>query len=474
MTDKLANASENETEDGQTLAELLEAYLGGEGTFNTDIHRGDVVDGTVVSVAKDGLLVDVGMKSEGIVSTQDLNHLDPEFVEALEVGSEILVYVVNPENNDGQAILSLSRARAEQGWRVLQKLMDAGDTIEAEVVDYNKGGLIAITEGVRGFVPASQIVSLRSIDDVDPSEANPALAAMIGAKLQLKVLEVNRRRNRLVLSERAAMQEVRSLMRDKLIEELKEGEIRRGRVTSIRNFGAFVDLGGADGLVHLSELSWNRIDDPNEVVKVGIEVDVYVMNVDPETKRIALSLRRAQPEPWDEVAEKFVVGQLVMGTVTKLVNFGAFARLQGPVEGLIHVSELTDRHIVHPKEVVGEGDSLLLKIVRIEPERHRLALSLKQAQEEIGEEYEQRLAEARAEAGIPAVSPKPEDSTTEESDAVDDSSETPSKDEKSADVLPAEESEPEGSDSSEEGPVGDEEAAVEKDEESGDGEVVSA
>jgi small subunit ribosomal protein S1 len=187
------------------------------------------------------------------------------------------------------------------------------------------------------------------------------------------------------------MQEVRSAQREKLLQDLTEGQVRKGRVTSIRNFGAFVDLGGADGLVHLSELSWNRVEDPTEIVRVGQEVEVYVMSVDQETKRIALSLRRAQPEPWDEIADKFYIGQLVTGTITKLVNFGAFARLDGPVEGLIHVSELTDRHIMHPKEVVGEGDVLTLKIVRIEPDRHRLALSLKQAQDELGADYDNYL-----------------------------------------------------------------------------------
>ncbi len=395
----MADSPNQEGLGGGDFEALLQDYLGDE-TGSADIRRGDVVEGTIVSVDREGVLLDIGQKSEGIVPAQDLANLEPAFVQELKPGEQVFVYVTNPENADGQAVLSLSRARAEQGWRILQKLMDEGATIEADVVEYNKGGLIVITEGVRGFVPASQVYSIRSVDapQSDEEGGNPAMAAMVGQRLKLKVLEVNRRRNRLVLSERLAMQEVRSAQREKLLEELREGQIRRGRVTSIRPFGAFVDLGGADGLVHLSELSWNRVEDPHEVVRLGQEVEVVVLSVDQDTKRIALSLRRAQPEPWDDIAGRYYIGQIVTGTVTKLVNFGAFARLDGPIEGLIHVSELTDRHILHPKEVVREGDVLALKIVRIEPDRHRLALSLKQAQDELGEDYESFLAERRPQA----------------------------------------------------------------------------
>jgi small subunit ribosomal protein S1 len=207
---------------------------------------------------------------------------------------------------------------------------------------------------------------------------------MVGKQFRLKVIEIDRRRNRLILSERAALHDWRNEQKERLLQELKEGEIRRGRVTGIRNFGIFVDLGGADGLVHISEVSWDRTKSPEEVVKVGDEVSIYVMKVNPETKKIALSLRRAQPEPWETIIDKYRVGQLVTGTITKLASFGAFARLEGPIEGLIHISELADRRIEHPKEVVKEGEVLTLKVLRIEPERRRLGLSLRQAQEEAG------------------------------------------------------------------------------------------
>ncbi|MCX6023987.1 MAG: S1 RNA-binding domain-containing protein, partial [Chloroflexi bacterium] len=299
----------------------------------------------------------------------------------LSVGDEMLIYVLQPENQEGQVVLSLDRAAGEKGWRILQTRFEAGETIDAEVVGYNKGGLLVNIEGVRGFVPSSQVVGLR-FEASNEGSQEARFAQWIGRELKLKIIEINRRRNRLILSERAALQELRSMQKEKLLAELREGEIRRGKVTSIRNFGVFIDLGGAEGLIHLSELSWGRVKTPEEVVRVGDDVDVFVMSVDPESKKIALSLRRAQPEAWEGIIDKYQVGQTVQGTITKLTNFGAFAHIEGPVEGLIHVSELADRRILHPKEVVKEGDVLSLKIVRIERERHRLGLSLKQALDE--------------------------------------------------------------------------------------------
>jgi len=217
-------------------------------------------------------------------------------------------------------------------------------------------------------------------------QADDKLAAMVGRELRLKVIEINRKRNRLILSERVAMQEWRDQQRNNLLDELAPGQVRQGRIASITNFGIFVDLGGADGLVHLSELAWGRVDKPKQQYHVGDVVDVYVLSVDPETKKIALSLRRTQPEPWEKVTETYRVGQIVEGTITRLTNFGAFARLEDGIEGLIHVSELDDRRINHPKEVVKEGDVVPLKIVRIETDRRRIGLSLRQAKDELGDE----------------------------------------------------------------------------------------
>jgi small subunit ribosomal protein S1 len=308
-----------------------------------------------------------------------MRSLGPEPAARLNVGERVLVYVLQPETPEGQILLSLDRARGEKGWRVLQQRFEEGESFEAQVSGYNKGGLLVNVEGVHAFVPLSQVVGIRP-ERVENGES--ALAQMVGKTLHLKVIEINRRRNRVILSERAALQEWRSQQKERLLSELREGDIRRGKISSIRSFGVFVDLGGADGLAHLSELSWERNKAPEELFKVGDEIDVYIMKVDQETKKIALSLRRASPELWEEIVDKYHVGQVVPGVITKLVTFGAFARIDGPVEGLIHVSELVDRRIAHPKEVVKEGDIVPLKILRVERDRHRLGLSLRRAHDE--------------------------------------------------------------------------------------------
>lgn len=341
------------------------------------LHRGEVVEGTVMSIDRDGLLVDlvgIGSKSEGVVPQHEMHSLGADPLSRVRVGDQVLVYVVQPETEEGQVLLSVDRARGEQGWRVLQERFETGDTFEAEITGFNKGGLLANVEGVNAFIPMSQVVGAKP-----GTEGASSLSEQVGRQLRLKVIEINRRRNRAILSERAALQEWRAEQKDRLLQELAEGEVRTGRITSIRNFGVFVDLGGADGLAHLSELSWDRNASPEELFKVGDEVRVFVMKVDPESKKIALSIRRAMPEEWEGIIARYQVGDVVAGVVTKLVPFGAFTRLPGPVEGLVHVSELVDRRINHPQEVVDEGDLVPLKIVRIEHDRHRLGLSLREA-----------------------------------------------------------------------------------------------
>lgn len=338
------------------------------------LRRGAVIEGTVVRVDRDGILVDIGLKYEGIIAGHEAQQLIAEG--RVRVGDQVLVYVVQPENAEGQAVLSLKRARAEHGWRLLQRLAEEGQTLEAEVVDYNKGGLIVDAAGVRGFVPLSQVASIRH-DGQSEEEIRAQLAALVGRTLRLKVLEVNRKRNRVILSERVARQEERAQRKEELLATLQPGEVRTGRVTSLCSFGAFVDIGGADGLVHLSELSWVPVNHPSEVVQVGDTVTVVVLAVDREKKKIALSLRRAQPEPWTRVAEKYRPGDLVTAVITRLTTFGAFARIPDGVEGLIHISELSTAHVTHPSKVVKEGDVVTARILRIEPERRRLGLSLR-------------------------------------------------------------------------------------------------
>jgi small subunit ribosomal protein S1 len=342
-----------------------------------NLRRGEVVEGTIMGIQRDGVLVDMNAKSEGLIPANEMHSLGAAPLTKVSVGEKVLVYVMQPEADQGHVLLSIDKARGERGWRVLQTRFEENEAFEAEVTGYNKGGLLVNVEGVHAFVPLSQVVGVRP-----DQEGEGGLSSAVGKSLRLKVIEINRRRNRVILSERAALQEWRSQQKDRLLSELKEGEIRKGRVSSVRSFGVFIDLGGADGLAHLSEVSWDRNRTPEDMYKIGDEVDVFVMKVDPDTKKIALSLRRAQPEAWDEIVDKYQVGRVVAGMVTKLVTFGAFARIEGPVEGLIHVSELVDRRIAHPKEVVREGDLLPLKIVRIERDRHRLGLSLRDARDE--------------------------------------------------------------------------------------------
>jgi small subunit ribosomal protein S1 len=357
-------------------ASLMEQFLNDPSHDYKSLKYGDVMDGVIMHLDREEILVDIGSKSEGIVPSREYSSLTQEERQALAIGDTVLVFVVQPENQEGHAVVSIDRARQEKSWRRLQELHEANEVIEAEVTNYNKGGLLVNLDGVRGFVPASQVTEIRGGDE---ASKQADMARLIGSSLPLKVIEINRHRNRLILSERQAVQERRDVMKERLIEELSEGEVRKGRVSSICDFGAFVDIGGADGLVHLSELSWSRVRHPSEVLRVGQEVDVYVLGINAQEKKIALSIKRTQAEPWSRVATAYEVGQLVRGTVTQLANFGAFARIEDGIEGLIHVSELVDDRVTHPKQVVSEGEDLLLRIIRIDPQRRRMGLSLRRA-----------------------------------------------------------------------------------------------
>src|SRR3954453_13499235 len=381
-----AEATATSTEAGGTAAmpgvpeidgaSLMEQYLSDPSHDYKSLKYGDVMDGIIMHVDRDEILVDIGSKSEGIVPSREFSSLPAEEKDALSIGDNVLVFVVQPENQEGHAVVSIDRARQEKSWRKLQEIYEANEVIEAEVTNYNKGGLLVNLDGVRGFVPASQVTEIRVGDE---ARKQADMARLIGSSLPLKVIEINRHCNRLILSERQAVQERRDEMKERLIGELKEGEVRTGRVSSICDFGAFVDIGGADGLVHLSELSWSRVRHPSEVLKVGQEVEVYVLGINSQEKKIALSTKRTQAEPWSRVSAKYEVGQLVRGTVAQLANFGAFARIEDGIEGLIHVSELVDDRVTHPKQVVSEGDDLLLRIIRIDPQRRRMGLSLRRA-----------------------------------------------------------------------------------------------
>ena len=361
------------------------------------LRRGDVVEGVVMRSDPDGVLLNIGHKAEGIVPPGEMRSLGAEGVKKLNVGDEIVATVVRGETAEGAVILSIDRAAGEKGWRALEKALESDERVSGKILGFNRGGAIVETQGVQGFVPMSQLVSVsrdsvrEAIAAQDQAEGESAESSQpdnlethsdVGKELQLKVLEVNRGRNRAILSERQAIQEDRENKKARLIQELSVGEVRRGTVTGLSSFGAFVDLGGADGLIHISELSWNTISSPEEVLTVGQEIDVYVLRVDHENRKIGLSLKRLQQEPWETINDRYQVGDLVDATVTKVTDFGAFARVEGSVEGLIHISELTPRIINHPRDVVREGDRVKIRILRIEPERRRMGLSLKQASDQ--------------------------------------------------------------------------------------------
>ena len=378
-----------------------------------NLRHGDVVEGLVVRVDPDELLVDFGGKSEGVVSNRELlgrrggPREGDEPRQELKVGDPVLVYVLQPESPEGHAVLSVRRAGLERKWRAMQERFEAGEIVEARVIDHNKGGLI-VDLGVRGFVPISQIVDFpRRPRDEQPRDAAQEIAEklqpFVGRTLRLKILEVNRKANRLILSEKVAVYEERREKRDELFSSLNVGQRVTGQVRSIAPFGVFVDLGGIDGLVHKSELSWNKVNNPETAYAIGEEVEAEVIDINHERGRISLSIRRLQPDPWQESVAKYTIGDVIDGTVTKLVNFGAFVRIEEGLEGLIHISELSNSRVAHPGDVVSEGQELKLKIISLDSERHRLGLSLKQTEDRstpmVQPHYEE--TPGRSEGGAP-------------------------------------------------------------------------
>ncbi len=355
-------------------------------------RRGEVRTGIILSIDEQEIIADVGAKRDGIVPYADMQRMGEEALAELRVGSEVSVYVLRPEDKEGNLLISLYMARQQQAWIRAQELADSGEIWEGEVVGYNKGGLVVPVDEIRGFVPASQVPGFPH--GLSQEERLARLSTMVGEKLPFKVIEINRRKRRLILSSTSAQQTWRKQARKRLLDDLREGEVRKGTVSSLCSFGAFVDLGGADGLVHISELSWRRIRHPREVVSVGEEVEVYILRLDHERQRIGLSLKRLQPEPWSLVEDKYELGQLIEGVVTNVVDFGAFAEVEEGVEGLIHVSELAEAPISHPRDVVKKGDLLLLRVIRIDTRRKRLGLSLKRVLESEWSEWAARLAAA--------------------------------------------------------------------------------
>jgi len=359
----------------------MEALLAEEGLTIDFPKRGEIRKGTIASVTNGQILISVGAKSEGILAGKEFDSIDREVIETFQVGDEIKVYVITPEDKNGNLILSFNRALEEENWQKAEELLASEESFESKIAGYNKGGLLVPLGTIRGFVPASQIGLGRRLT-ITGNTPEERYSEMVNQEIEVCVIEVDRDRRRLILSERAASSETRDSIKERVIEELEEGEVRTGRVTSLADFGAFVNINGADGLVHLSELSWEHVNHPNEVLEVGQEIKVKVISIDIERKRIGLSIRRLKDDPWSDQVSALTEGQLVEGRITRLTNFGAFARLvleetEGELEGLIHISEISERRIEHPKELLHEGDVVTLRIIKIEPDTHRIGLSMR-------------------------------------------------------------------------------------------------
>ena len=341
-------------------------------------NDGDIVEGTIVKVDRDEVLLDSGYKTEGVIPSRELSikhDVDPN--EVVKVGDEVEALVLQKEDKEGRLILSKKRAQYERAWGTIEALKESDEPVKGTVIEVVKGGLI-LDIGLRGFLPAS-LVELRRVRDLQP---------YVGKEIEAKIIELDKNRNNVVLSRRAWLEQTQSEVRSEFLNQLQKGAVRKGVVSSIVNFGAFVDLGGVDGLVHVSELSWKHIDHPSEVVTVGDEVTVEVLDVDMDRERVSLSLKATQEDPWRHFARTHAIGQIVPGKVTKLVPFGAFVRVEEGIEGLVHISELSERHVEVPDQVVQVGDDAMVKVIDIDLDRRRISLSLKQANEDYTEEFD--------------------------------------------------------------------------------------
>jgi small subunit ribosomal protein S1 len=376
-----------------------------------EFDDGDIVSGKVVKIDSDEVLLDIGYKSEGVIPSRELsirNDIDPN--EVVDLGEELEALVLQKEDKDGRLILSKKRAQYERAWGTIEAVKEKDGIVSGPVIEVVKGGLI-LDIGLRGFLPAS-LVDLRRVRDLHP---------FVGRNLDAKIIELDKNRNNVVLSRRAYLEETQREQRDEFLANLKPGEIRKGVVSSVVNFGAFVDLGGMDGLVHVSELSWKHVDHPSSVVQVGDEVEVQVLDVDLDRERISLSLKATQQDPWQEFANGHQVGELVYGKVTKLVPFGAFVQVGEGIEGLVHISEMAAHHVEAPEQVVTPGEELWVKIIDIDLDRRRISLSIKQAAEggEVAAEYREHFGEDAFDEQGQYIGPTAEETAAAEAAAGD-------------------------------------------------------
>lgn len=352
----------------------------------TTFSEGDLVRGNVVKIEHDEVLVDIGFKSEGVIPARELSirkDVDPN--SCVAIGDEVEALVLTKEDKDGRLVLSKKRAEYEIAWKQVEAKYEAGEIVTGEVIEIVKGGLI-VDIGLRGFLPAS-LVDIRRVRDLE---------SYLGTEVDARIIEMDRNRNNVVLSRRVLLEEDRKVERNEILSKLSKGMRLKGTVSSIVEFGAFVDLGGIDGLVHISELSWNHVNHPSEVVSVGDEVEVVVLDVDLERERISLGLKQTQPDPWAELMEKYPAGMIVDGKITHIVSFGAFVEFAPGVEGLVHISELATKHVDAPKQVVSPGDEVKVKIVDYDLEKRRISLSCKAVAEELGIEIDVKDADGKS------------------------------------------------------------------------------
>ena len=373
-----------------------------------DFDEGDIVNGTVVKIGHDEVLLDIGYKSEGVIPVRELSiRKDADPNDIVKLGDEIEALVLQKEDKDGRLILSKKRAEYERAWNRIEEKFNKGENVDGEVIEVVKGGLI-LDIGLRGFLPAS-LVDLRRVKDLN---------AYMGTRIEARVIEMDRNRNNVVLSRRVVLEEARKAERQEILSKLQVGMRLKGTVSSIVDFGAFVDLGGIDGLVHISELSWNHVNHPSEVVKVGQEVEVEVLDVDMNRERISLGLKQTTEDPWRSLVKKYPVGAIVEGKVTKLVPFGVFVELGDGIEGLVHISEMAKQHVDQPSQVTHVGETVHVKVMEIDLDRRRVSLSMKAAAETLGFEVEVTPLEPKEDKGEKKAekADKPAEETAEQAE----------------------------------------------------------
>ena len=439
----------------------MEALLAQEGLGLGNIpERGDIRKGVITAITSNEILIDVQSKADGLIAGRELEQINPQTLSEFKVGEEIMVYVLEPEDTNGHVVLSYTRAQEEKDWERVEQSMESGEVITTFVEGFNKGGLLVPVGQLRGFVPGSLVSVFREGDTGSPEDR---WSEAIGKEISLKVIEVDRSRQRLILSERDAIGETREAIKDQLLDNLAVGDKVTGYVSSLADFGAFVNIQGVDGLVHLSELSWDHVDHPSDLVKVGQELTVEVISIDEEKRRIGLSMRRLQDNPWIEKAEEIQEGQLIQGTITNLTDFGAFARIENTdLDGLIHISEVSWDRVGLPAEVVSVGETLTLRVISLDMERHRIGLSLEKVDsaEFAAIDFEQMQEELTGDAEL-------EETPVEAEEAEDEPVAEVTDEEPEAEVEePAEESEEEAEEADETGEEADEAEEEPEEEES--------